>query len=112
MCRHGEEEIKSDEELKTVPVEVIKVSDAEADILRPSYLHSKCCITKPMDLNQFSRGIKSMRHLWLSILNLPPNGKVCTGPQAMRAGKGPPPVVKGYMPQISWDDPSHDPQWS
>jgi len=65
-------EIKSDENLKRIPVVVLTVSKAEEDILKSYNLHANCYITKPIDLHQFSRVVKSIKDFWLTIVKLPP----------------------------------------
>ena len=66
------EEIKNDPNLKAIPVVVLTVSDAEKDILESYNLHANCYITKPLDLNQFSRVVRSIQDFWLTIVKLPP----------------------------------------
>ncbi len=66
------EEIKDDKDLKCIPVVVLTVSNAEADILKTYHLHANCYITKPLDLEQFSTVVKSIQDFWLSIVKLPP----------------------------------------
>jgi len=68
------QEIKSDDQLKTIPTVVLTVSKAEEDVLKTYNLHANCFITKPLDLNQFSRVVKSIKEFWLTIVKLPPNG--------------------------------------
>jgi two-component system, chemotaxis family, response regulator Rcp1 len=68
-------EIKADEELRRIPVVILTVSSAEEDILRTYDLHANCYITKPMDLDQFIKVVKSIEDFWLTIVKLPPNGK-------------------------------------
>lgn len=65
-------EIKEDENLKCIPVVVLTVSEAESDILKTYNLHANCYITKPIDLSQFSRVVKSIQDFWLTIVKLPP----------------------------------------
>ena len=65
-------EIKNDEKLKAIPVVVLTISEAESDILKSYDLHANCYITKPIDLNQFSRVVKSIQDFWLAIVKLPP----------------------------------------
>jgi len=65
-------EIKSDEKLKIIPVVVLTVSKAEEDVLKSYKLHANCYITKPIDLNQFSRVVKTIQDFWLTIVKLPP----------------------------------------
>lgn len=42
-------EIKSDEDLKNIPVVVLTISKSEEDILRSYNLHANCYVTKPID---------------------------------------------------------------
>lgn len=67
------EEIKSDEELKCIPVIVMTISKAEEDILRSYNLHANAYIVKPIELNQFMNTIKSVENFWLTVVKLPPN---------------------------------------
>jgi CheY-like chemotaxis protein len=65
------EVIKSDSSFKRIPVVILTTSQAEEDILRAYDLHANCYITKPIDLEQFIRVIKSIEEFWLSIVKLP-----------------------------------------
>ncbi len=65
-------EIKNDENLKAIPVVILTVSESEGDILKSYSSHANCYITKPLDLAQFSRVVKSIQDFWLSIVKLPP----------------------------------------
>ncbi len=64
--------MKSDEDLKRIPVVVLSTSQSEEDILQSYNLHANCFITKPVDLNQFITVVKSIEHFWLTIVELPP----------------------------------------
>ncbi|MEW5743943.1 MAG: response regulator [Nitrospirota bacterium] len=65
-------EIKEDPALKHIPVVVVTTSKAEEDILRSYNLHANCYITKPVDLDQFIKVVKSIENFWFSIVKLPP----------------------------------------
>ena len=67
-------EIKNDPELKKIPVVIMTTSQAEEDILKSYNLHANCYITKPIDLNQFIKVVKSIEEFWFSIVKLPPKG--------------------------------------
>ena len=67
-------EIKEDEKLKRIPVVILTTSRAEEDVLRTYNLHANCYITKPIDLKQFMKVVKSIEDFWLSIVVLPPDG--------------------------------------
>ena len=64
-------EIKADHDLKNIPVVVLTTSSAEQDIFRSYDLHANCYITKPVDLDQFIRVIRSIEDFWLTIVKLP-----------------------------------------
>jgi len=66
-------EIKSDPELRRIPVVVLTTSHAEGDILRAYNLHCNCYITKPVDFQQFLLVVKSIEDFWLTVVRLPPN---------------------------------------
>jgi CheY-like chemotaxis protein len=64
-------EIKADPDLKNIPIVVLTTSSAEQDIFRSYDLHANCYITKPVDLDQFIRVIRSIEDFWLTIVKLP-----------------------------------------
>ena len=64
-------EIKVDEEFKRIPVVILTVSNAEEDILKTYNLHANCYITKPIDLEQFIKVVRSVEDFWLTIVKLP-----------------------------------------
>lgn len=64
-------EIKSDEKLKSIPVVVLTISQAEEDILNAYGLYANCYISKPIDLKQFIKVVKSIEDFWLTIVKLP-----------------------------------------
>jgi len=63
--------IKSDDTLKRIPVVVLTTSQAEEDILRAYSLNANCYITKPVDLEQFLKVVRTIEDFWLSIVKLP-----------------------------------------
>lgn len=64
-------EIKDDENLKRIPVVILTVSSAEEDVLKAYNLHANCYITKPIDLGQFMKVVRSVEDFWLTIVKLP-----------------------------------------
>jgi len=65
-------DIKTDEELKRIPVVVLTTSQDECDLLRSYNLHANCYIQKPVDLDRFLEVVRSVEDFWLSIVRLPP----------------------------------------
>jgi CheY-like chemotaxis protein len=71
---HGEEvleQIKSDSELKRIPVVIMTSSDQEADVLKAYNLHANCYVTKPVNVDEFIEKVRSIETFWLSIVKLP-----------------------------------------
>lgn len=64
--------IKSDPDLKVIPVVVLTTSEAEEDILSAYQLAANCYVTKPVDLHQFNRIVQAIEGFWLTIVKLPP----------------------------------------
>ncbi|WP_447976932.1 response regulator [Candidatus Nitrospira bockiana] len=64
-------DIKNDDTLKRIPVVILTTSQDEQDVLKSYSLHANCYITKPVDLEQFIRVIKSIEDFWLGIVVLP-----------------------------------------
>ncbi len=65
-------EIKSDPDLMLIPVAVLTSSQAHQDIVKAYKLHANCYITKPMDLDHFSRVVQSFEDFWMKNVTLPP----------------------------------------
>jgi len=65
-------EIKSDPGLRRIPVVILTISKAEEDVLKSYDLHANCYITKPIDLSQFMKVVRSIEDFWLTIVKLPP----------------------------------------
>lgn len=65
-------EIKSDPDLKSIPVVVLTTSSSDEDILKTYELHANCYITKPVDLEQFITVVQSVEDFWFTIVRLPP----------------------------------------
>ncbi len=65
-------EIKSDDDLKRIPVVVLTTSDAEADILEAYNLGGNSYITKPVDMESFMKVISALEDFWFFVIKLPP----------------------------------------
>ncbi len=64
-------EIKSDVELRSIPIIVLTTSAADEDIDRTYLLHANAFITKPVDLDQFIEVVRSIENFWLKTVRLP-----------------------------------------
>lgn len=65
-------EVKSDPDLKTIPVVILTTSDAEQDVLRAYQFNANCYITKPVEFDRFVKVVQTIDEFWLSIVQLPP----------------------------------------
>lgn len=74
-CMSGKEllaEIKKIEILKVIPVVVLTTSQAEEDIFKAYELQASCFVTKPLNLDQFSKIIRSLDNFWFAAVKYPP----------------------------------------
>ncbi len=65
------QEIKTDDQLKRIPVVVLTTSNAEQDILKSYNLHVNCYINKPVDFDKFFDIIQKIEDFWLTTAILP-----------------------------------------
>ena len=64
-------EIKSDPDLKRIPVLVMTTSREPRDIQKAYGLNANCYITKPILLDEFIGVVKSIENFWLETVVLP-----------------------------------------
>jgi CheY-like chemotaxis protein len=69
--REALKEIKSDPDLKDIPVVVLTTSKEEEDILRSYKLGANSYITKPVTFAGLVDAIKSLGRYWFEIVELP-----------------------------------------
>jgi two-component system, chemotaxis family, response regulator Rcp1 len=63
-------EIKTDADLKIIPIVVLTTSSTE-DIINPYGLDANCYIIKPMNFSSFVQVIKDIEHFWGSVVAIP-----------------------------------------
>jgi chemotaxis family two-component system response regulator Rcp1 len=66
------QDIKSDEDLRRIPVVVMTSSEAEEDIVQSYDLHANAYVTKPIDFDGFLDVVRSLEQFWLSVVKMPP----------------------------------------
>lgn len=71
--REALKEIKSDPELKDIPVVVFTTSKAEEDIIKSYKLGVNSFVTKPVTFDSLIDVMKSLGNYWLEIVELPPH---------------------------------------
>jgi CheY-like chemotaxis protein len=64
-------EVKAEERLRRIPIVILTTSQAEEDIVKAYHLNANCYISKPVDLEQFMKVIKTIKDFWLTIVKLP-----------------------------------------
>ncbi len=65
------EEIKSDPELRAIPIIVLTTSKAEEDIDQVYGLLANCYISKPIDFDRYAQVVKTIEYFWLNLVKLP-----------------------------------------
>ena len=65
------QEVKNDENLKTIPVVVLTTSDADEDIVKSYTSGANCYITKPVGLEQFTKVVRSLEEFWFTVVKFP-----------------------------------------
>lgn len=64
-------EVKSDEDLKSIPIVILTTSSAKEDVIKTYRNHANCYITKPVDFDQFLKVINAIEDFWLKVVRLP-----------------------------------------
>jgi two-component system, chemotaxis family, response regulator Rcp1 len=66
------DEIKKDEGLRVIPVIVLTTSQDHADVMKSYLQGANCYVTKPTDLDQYLKTVRSIDEFWTSLVKLPP----------------------------------------
>ena len=69
------QQVKSDENLKTIPVVVLTSSNEEKDMMRSYRLGVNAYVVKPVDFHEFVNAVKELGVFW-AVINEPPPGSV------------------------------------
>jgi len=64
-------EIKSDAQLRRIPVVMLTGSEAEEDIVKSYDEYANAYVTKPIDLNEISRVVDAIENFWFQVVRLP-----------------------------------------
>ena len=64
-------EIKNDADLRRIPVVMLTTSESEQDILTAYDHHANAYVTKPVDLDQFLKIVRTLGEFWFMIVALP-----------------------------------------
>ncbi len=69
------QQVRSDENLKMIPVVVLTSSNEERDLVRSYKLGVNAYVTKPVDFHDFVNAVKELGVFW-AVINEPPPGSV------------------------------------
>jgi two-component system, chemotaxis family, response regulator Rcp1 len=64
-------EIKTDKDLKSIPVVRTTTGMDERDVLKAYDNHANCYIVKPVDFDQFASVMRAIEHFWFTVVTLP-----------------------------------------
>jgi CheY-like chemotaxis protein len=64
-------DVKSDPELRRIPVVVLTTSDAEEDVLASYDLHANAYVRKPVDFEQFVSAVRAIDDFFITVVRLP-----------------------------------------
>jgi chemotaxis family two-component system response regulator Rcp1 len=64
-------EIKSNDNLKRIPVIILTVSRSDDDVIKTYNLHANCFITKPISVDKFFSVVRMIEDFWFTIVKLP-----------------------------------------
>jgi len=65
------QEIKSDPQLKRIPVVILTTSDADIDIVSTYTSGANCYVKKPVGLQEFQKVVQVIENFWFTIVKLP-----------------------------------------
>ena len=72
-------EMKSDPELRRLPVIVMSSSDAENDLARAYDAQIAAYLVKPADLDAYFGAIRAIKELWFNVVSLAPKARKASG---------------------------------
>jgi CheY-like chemotaxis protein len=64
-------EVKTDPDLRTIPIVVLTTSEAEEDVLKSYQLHANAYVTKPVDFERFVSIVRQIDDFFVSVVRLP-----------------------------------------
>jgi CheY-like chemotaxis protein len=64
-------DVKSDPELRRIPVMILSTSQAEMDVQFSYDHHANCYIRKPMEFEHFFEIVQAIERFWCSVVSLP-----------------------------------------
>jgi len=72
--KNGQEvlaEIKTNPDLRSIPVVILSTSQSPADIATAYAQHANCYITKPVEFDVFAKHLHAVLNFWFNVATLP-----------------------------------------
>ncbi|HEY1181503.1 MAG TPA: response regulator [Rhodocyclaceae bacterium] len=63
-------EIKTNEDLQTIPTVILTTSRAEEDVVRSYKLGANCYVSKPLNLDEFVKVVGSIESFWFTVVEI------------------------------------------
>ncbi len=63
--------VKADPNINSIPIIVLTSSSLEEDVAEVYRLHGNCYVTKPVDIDQFMKVVRTIEAFWMTIVHLP-----------------------------------------
>jgi CheY-like chemotaxis protein len=61
------EEMKEDPALRRIPVVVLTSADSEQAFIDAYNLHANCCVSKPIDQDEYAQVVRKIEHFWIHV---------------------------------------------
>lgn len=92
------ERIKSDPELRAIPVVMVTSSRQERDLVQSYNLGVNAYVVKPLEFDDFVSALRELGMFW-AVINEPPPGSIPPVPRRFgtAAGNGPDGVIRGTL---------------
>lgn len=63
-------DIKTNEDLQTIPTVILTTSRAEEDVVRSYKLGANCYVSKPLNLDEFVKVVGSIESFWFTVVEI------------------------------------------
>jgi CheY-like chemotaxis protein len=64
-------ELKEDPDLRRIPVVILTASENEQAFIDAYNLHANCCVSKPVDQEEYRLAVKRIERFWLHVAQRP-----------------------------------------
>ncbi|HTJ97186.1 MAG TPA: response regulator [Rhodocyclaceae bacterium] len=63
-------EIKTNDDLRTIPTVILTTSRAEEDVVKSYKLGANCYVSKPLNLDEFVKVVGSIESFWFTVVEI------------------------------------------